>query len=175
MPWHHSARVRWWVTMCHVLRQHTMNKINTYSSTYTYCRLHNNNIISNRTNVPRMYKTICCRACGHIFVGWWIVDINIASECFSSCAEMSLSYSARRIGRPTDRFVKIESSPLRNTSRLAEQIYDLTKRQLLCGKCRKPVTIQLSPTDRFSMTKSWDTWDTRTAIDKGICSATKVN
>jgi len=40
------------------------------------------------------------------------------------------------------RQVSIESSPVWDTSCLAELIYDLNNKQFLCGKCPKPVTIQ---------------------------------
>jgi len=39
-------------------------------------------------------------------------------------------------------YANIESSPVWDTSSLAEIIYDLLNRQFLCGKCPKPVTIQ---------------------------------
>jgi len=38
-------------------------------------------------------------------------------------------------------FANVESSPVRDTSCLAELIQDLTNSQFLCGKCPKPVTI----------------------------------
>jgi len=41
-----------------------------------------------------------------------------------------------------DRWAKIESSPVLDISCLAELIYDLINKQLLCKECPKPVTIQ---------------------------------
>jgi len=81
------------------------------------------------------------------------LPVDEQKDCvFKSCFLKRISRYTSELF-PLLRVTKIESSPVWETSCLAELIYNLINRQLL-WECRKPVTIQYLPPDRCHLMKT---------------------